>query len=130
MDMAIREQSGDRHGLPDLTAALYARHRGPDQPYSREDIVASAKAALGVDLEDLLAASIDSESAVDVGPALAAAGLGLQQFAEAFHLRPLAVDAATAARREAVFGAIVPTAMPATFEPVTTVTAPHTARTP
>ena len=124
MDMAIREQSGDRHGLPDLMAALYARHRGPDQPYSREDIVASAKAALGVDLGDLLAASIDSESAVDVGPALAAAGLGLQQFAEAFHLRPLAVDAATAARREAVFGKMPVTRMAATATAAPTAVAP------
>lgn len=111
IDAELRQRSGDRLGLNDLIAALYAEFQQPDQRYTLDDVRRIAKDKLGVAIDELLDSTVESTSVIDPTPALAAFGLRMHQFAEEIYLShdPKA-DAQTQARFAAAF---VPTAMPA-----------------
>lgn len=108
IDAELRSRSGDRFGLPDLMAALYAEFARADARYTLDDIQRLSRERLDVDLGPLLAGSAESRQIIDPTPALAAFGLRMHSFAEEIYLsRDPSADEPARARFDAVFAPAV-----------------------
>ena len=101
----MRRASGDRAGLPELVARLFAGYAQPGARYELADIVRAAREVAGADVAPLLERAVGSGEPFDIVPYLAGLGLRLDTFAEEVYIRPDArAAAADRARFAAVFG--------------------------
>ena len=105
LDVELRRASGDRAGLPELVARLFAGYAQPGARYELADIVRAAREVAGADVAPLLERAVGSGEPFDIVPYLAGLGLRLDTFAEEVYIRPEArAAAADRARFAAVFG--------------------------
>ncbi|GHB95111.1 hypothetical protein [Thermomonas carbonis] len=105
LDVALRERSGDRVGLPEFMRALHAEFGKPGKTYALADLERIAKALTGSDFSGFFAGTVGSESYFDIRPSYAALGLRMDSFAEEMFInREPDASPAQRARFKAVFG--------------------------
>ena len=105
LDVALRERSGDRFGLPEFMRALHAEFGKPGKTYALADLERIAKALTGSDFSGFFAGTVGSESYFDIRPSYAALGLRMDSFVEEMFInREPDASPAQRARFEAVFG--------------------------
>jgi predicted metalloprotease with PDZ domain len=80
LDVELRLRSNGRVGLPELTRELYAATGHGERPYTLDDITLAAGQMTDSDFGDFLAQTVESDGLIDIGPALEALGLRLDQF--------------------------------------------------
>lgn len=105
LDVALRERSGDKVGLPDFMRALHAEFGKPGKTYALQDLERIAKRLTGSDFSGFFADAVGSESYFDIRPSYAALGLRMDSFVEEMFIsgEPGATPTQRA-RFEAVFG--------------------------
>lgn len=105
LDVALRERSGDKVGLPDFMKALYAEFAKPGKTYSLHDLERIARDLTGSDFSGFFAEAVGSASYFDIRPSLAALGLRMDSFVEEMFIsREPQATPAQRARFEAIFG--------------------------
>lgn len=105
LDVALRERSGDRVGLPDFMRALHAEFGKPGKTYALADLERIAKDLTGSDFAGLFADTVGSETYFDIRPSYAALGLRMDSFVEEMFIsREPAATPVQRARFEATFG--------------------------
>jgi predicted metalloprotease with PDZ domain len=109
LDAELRQRSGDRVGLPQLMAALYAEFGKPGARYTLDDVVRHADALTGSDFAPFLARAVESSAGIDDAAALAAFGLRIDRFVDEIYISPAGdADPAQRARFAAAFGPSTP----------------------
>jgi predicted metalloprotease with PDZ domain len=104
LDVALRERSGDRVGLPDLLRAMHAEFGRSGKPYVLADIERIARDLTGSDFRAYFAEAVESEGWFDIRPSYAALGLRMDSFLdEMFISREPGATQAQRARFEAIF---------------------------
>lgn len=105
LDVALRERSGDKVGLPDFMRALHAEFGKPGKTYALADLERIARDLTGSDFSAFFAEVVGSESYFDIRPSYAALGLRMDSFVEEMFIdnEQLATPAQRA-RFEAIFG--------------------------
>jgi predicted metalloprotease with PDZ domain len=104
LDVAMRERSGDRVGLPDLLRAMHAEFGSTGKPYALADIERIARDQTGTDFRAFFADAVESEGWFDIRPSYAALGLRMDSFAdEMFIGREPDASPVERARFDAVF---------------------------
>lgn len=105
LDVALRERSGDRVGLPDFMRALHAEFGKPGKTYALADLERIAKDLTGSDFAGFFADTVGSETYFDIRPSYAALGLRMDSFVEEMFIsREPAATPVQRARFEAIFG--------------------------
>ena len=105
LDVALRERSGDKVGLPEFMRVLYAEFGKPGKTYTLPDLERIATTLTGSDFSGLFAQTVGSESYFDIRPSYAALGLRMDSFVEEMFIsREPGATPAQQARFEAVFG--------------------------
>ncbi|HWS77250.1 MAG TPA: hypothetical protein VN205_02625 [Thermomonas sp.] len=105
LDVALRERSGDRVGLPDFMRALHAEFGKPGKTYALADLERIAKNLTGSDFAGFFADTVGSETYFDIRPSYGALGLRMDSFVEEMFISPEPqATPAQRARFEAVFG--------------------------
>lgn len=105
LDVALRERSGDKVGLPDFMRAMHAEFGKPGKTYALQDLERIAKHLTGSDFSGFFAEAVGSESYFDIRPSYAALGLRMDSFVEEMFIsREPGATPAQRARFEAVFG--------------------------
>ena len=105
LDVALRERSGDKAGLPEFMRALYAEFAKPGKTYALEDLERIARQLTGSDFSGFFAEAVGSESYFDIRPSYAALGLRMDSFVEEMFIgREPQATPAQQARFEAIFG--------------------------
>ena len=105
LDVALRERSGDRVGLPDFMRALHAEFGKPGKTYALQDLERIARQLTGSDFSGFLAGAVGSESYFDIRPSYAALGLRMDSFVEEMFIsREPHATPAQQARFTSVFG--------------------------
>ena len=106
LDVALRERSGDKVGLPDFMRALYAEFGKPGTTYALDDLERIAKNLTGSDFSGFFADAVGSESYFDIRPGYAAIGLRMDSFVEEMFISNEPEASRTQrARFKAIFGA-------------------------
>jgi predicted metalloprotease with PDZ domain len=105
LDVALRERSGDKVGLPDFVKVLHAEFGQPGKAYALADLERIARQLTGSDFGGFFAEAVGSESYFDIRPSYAAIGLRMDSFVEEMFIshEPDATPAQRA-RFEAIFG--------------------------
>ena len=105
LDVALRERSGDKVGLPDFMRALHAEFGKPGKTYALQDLERIARDLTGSDFSGFFAGAVGSESYFDIRPSYAALGLRMDSFVEEMFIsREPAATPVQRARFDAVFG--------------------------
>ena len=105
LDVALRERSGDKLGLPQFMRALYAEFAKPGKRYALEDLQRIAQQLTGSDFSGFFAETVGSETWFDIRPSYAALGLRMDSFVEEMFIsREPQATPAQRARFEAIFG--------------------------
>ena len=105
LDVALRERSSDKVGLPDFVRALHAEFARPGKTYALEDLERIARQLAGSDFSGFFADAVDSASYFDIRPSYAALGLRMDSFVEEMFIsREPRATKAQQARFEAIFG--------------------------
>jgi len=105
LDVALRERSGDKIGLPEFMRALHAEFAKPGKTYALEDLERIAKTLTGSDFSAFFADAVGSESYFDIQPSYAALGLRMDSFVEEMFIsREPQATPAQRARFAAIFG--------------------------
>ena len=105
LDVALRERSGDKIGLPEFMRALHAEFAKPGKTYALEDLERIAKTLTGSDFSAFFADAVGSESYFDIRPSYAALGLRMDSFVEEMFIsREPQATPAQRARFAAIFG--------------------------
>lgn len=105
LDVALRERSGDKVGLPDFMRALHAEFGKPRKTYELQDLERIAQQLTGSDFSGFFAGAVGSESYSDIRPSYAALGLRMDSFVEEmFSSREPGASRIQQARFEAIFG--------------------------
>ena len=106
LDVALRERSGDKVGLPDFMRALHAEFGKPGKAYSLPDLERIANTLTGSDFSGFFAGAVGSESYFDIRTSYAAIGLRMDSFVEEMFIsREPGATPTQQARFEAIFGA-------------------------
>ena len=106
LDVALRERSSDKVGLPDFVRALHAEFARPGKTYALEDLERIARQLAGSDFSGFFADAVDSASYFDIRPSYAALGLRMDSFVEEMFIsREPGATPAQNARFKAIFGA-------------------------
>ena len=106
LDVALRERSGDRVGLPDFMRALHAEFGKPGKTYALPDLERIARQLTGSDFSGFFAGAVGSESYFDIRPSYAAIGLRMDSFVEEMFIsREPGATPSQQVRFEAIFGA-------------------------
>lgn len=109
LDVALRERSGDKVGLPDFMRALHAEFGKPGKTYALEDLERIARELTGSDFSGFFVDAVGSESYFDIRPSYAALGLRMDSFVEEMFIsREPQATRAQRARFEAIFGRATP----------------------
>lgn len=105
LDVALRERSGDRVGLPEFVRALHAEFGKPGKTYALADLERIAMSLTGSDFSGFFNDAVGSTSYFDIRPSYAALGLRMDSFVEEMFIsREPAATPAQQARFQAVFG--------------------------
>lgn len=105
LDVALRERSGEKVGLPEFMRALHAEFGRPGKTYGLQDLERIARSLTGSDFSGFFAETVGSESYFDIRPSYAALGLRMDSFVEEMFIsREPGASPAQRARFEAVFG--------------------------
>lgn len=105
LDVALRERSSDKVGLPEFMRALYAEFGKPGKTYALADLERIAQGLTGSDFSAFFAEAVGSESYFDIRPSYAALGLRMDSFVEEMFIsREPGATPAQRARFEAIFG--------------------------
>jgi len=105
LDVALRERSGDKVGLPDFMRALHAEFGKLGKTYALQDLERIAKTLTGSDFSGFFAGAVGSESYFDIRPSYAALGLRMDSFVEEMFIsREPGATPAQRGRFKAVFG--------------------------
>lgn len=109
LDVALRERSADRVGLPEFLRALYAEFGKPGKTYALADLERIARNLTGSDFSGFFADTVGSTSYFDIRPSYAALGLRMNSFVEEMFISA-EPDASPAqrARFQAIFGRMSP----------------------
>ena len=106
LDVALRERSGDKVGLPEFMRALHAEFAKPGKTYALADLERIARDLTGNDFSGFFADVVGSESYFDIRPSYAALGLRMDSFVEEMFIsREPGATPAQNARFKAIFGA-------------------------
>jgi len=106
LDAELRHVSGDRVGLPQLMAALYAEFGKPGLSYTLDDIKRVAEQLSGHDFSAFFAQTVESSEFFDISPSLARIGLRMDSFVEEIYIsRDLTAGDVERARFTAIFAA-------------------------
>ena len=106
LDVALRERSGDKVGLPDFMRALHAEFGKPGKAYSLPDLERIANTLTDSDFSGFFAGAVGSESYFDIRTSYAAIGLRMDSFVEEMFIsREPGATPTQQARFEAIFGA-------------------------
>lgn len=109
LDVALRERSDDKIGLPDFMRALHAEFGMPGKSYALQDLERIAKSLTGSDFSEFFAGAVGSASYFDIRPSYAALGLRMDSFVEEMFIsREPGSNPAQRARFQAVFGQSTP----------------------
>ncbi|RZA17338.1 MAG: hypothetical protein EOP93_13500 [Lysobacteraceae bacterium] len=105
LDVALRERSGDKVGLPEFMRALHAEFGRPGKSYALDDLQRIACRLTGSDFSGFFADAVGSASYFDIRPSYAALGLRMDSFVEEMFIsREPHATRAQRARFEAIFG--------------------------
>lgn len=105
LDVALRERSSDRVGLPAFMRALHAEFGKPGKTYALADLERIARNLTGSDFSAFFADAVGSTSYFDIRPSYAALGLRMDSFVEEMFIsREPGAMAAQKARFQSVFG--------------------------
>ena len=105
LDVALRERSGDKVGLPDFMRALYAEFGKAGKTYALQDLERIAQDLTGSDFSGFFAGAVGGESYFDIRPSYAGLGLRMDSFVEEMFIsREPQATPAQRARFKAVFG--------------------------
>ena len=105
LDVALRERSGDRVGLPEFMRALHAEFGKPGKTYALADLERIAMSLTGSDFSGFFNDAVGSTSHFDIRPSYAALGLRMDSFVEEMFIsREPGATPAQQARFQAVFG--------------------------
>lgn len=105
LDVALRERSGDKVGLPEFMRALHAEFGRPGKTYALQDLERIARSLSGSDFSGFFTGAVGTESYFDIHPSYAALGLRMDSFVEEMFIsREPGASPARSARFEAVFG--------------------------
>lgn len=105
LDVALRERSGDKVGLPDFLRALHVEFAKPGKTYALADLERIARDLTGSDFSAFFAEAVGSGSYFDIRPSYAAIGLRMDSFVEEMFISE--EPQATPAQRQrfrAIFG--------------------------
>ncbi|MEF9979616.1 MAG: hypothetical protein RR834_14115 [Thermomonas sp.] len=109
LDVALRERSGDKVGLPEFMRVLYAEFGRPGKTYTLPDLERIATNLTGSDFSGFFAQTVGSESYFDIRPSYAALGLRMDSFVEEMFIsREPGATPAQQARFDAVFARRAP----------------------
>ncbi|HMB70474.1 MAG TPA: hypothetical protein VKU85_14260 [bacterium] len=105
LDVRLRAATGNRRGLDDLMAAMYAEFGRTGVPYRYDDILRTAGEISGEDQADFFARFVAGTEFLDATPYFESAGLQLDSFLDIAYLAPdeTAPESARAVR-EAILG--------------------------
>ena len=105
LDVALRERSGDKVGLPDFMRVLHAEFGKPAKTYALQDLERIARDLTGSDFSGFFAQAVGSASYFDIRPSYAALGLRMDSFVEEIFIsREPGASPTQRARFQAVFG--------------------------
>ena len=105
LDVALRERSGEKVGLPDFMRALHAEFGKPGKTYALQDLERIAGQLTGSDFSGFFAAAVGSESYFDIRPSYMALGLRMDSFVEEMFIsREPGATPAQQVRFTSVFG--------------------------
>ncbi len=105
LDVALRERSGDKVGLPEFMRVLHAEFAKPGKAYALADLERIAGSLTGSDFSGFFAEAVGNTSYFDIRPSYAAVGLRMDSFVEEMFIsREPAATPVQQARFRAVFG--------------------------